>query len=216
MALKLVNASVIIVARDHNPSILHPSFLRANGVVEPDLALDGDPICTSAIARVPFANGITFIAEPARIQIVDGRPSDSLAGSSLPSYAVKYVETLPHVSYRAVGINFTGLLVTEAPGEAIVAEFLREGPWNDAGLRAQDCGLRLAFEAAPGFLRLSFDPGSVQRSGSSTAERGILIQANYHADVVNREEALPETLRLIGLFPIGGLTIALRSLGFSR
>ena len=85
MALELINTTVVVVAQDHNPSILHPSFLTANGVVPTDLELAGPSISTPAFARVLYRNGLSFQAEPDRINIVDGRPAQDQTTSPLPA-----------------------------------------------------------------------------------------------------------------------------------
>lgn len=197
MELELINVTVVVVAQDHNPSILHPSFLTASGIVSGELELSGDPVSTPAFSRVVYENGITFQAEPSRIQVLDGRPPQDLTKYSVPKYAAKYIESLPHVPYRAVGINFTSICADPKPNETITRRFLREGPWNDPDQPAKDLGLRLVYDAPPGVVRFSIDAGAVRRGEDDQRHTGVLIQANYHTDVEAPDDVLGQTLRFI-------------------
>ncbi len=201
MALELINATIVIVAQDHNPSILHPSFLVSTSVVPPDFELADSPISTPAFSRVVYKNGLSFQAEPDRINIVDGRPPEDPAASALPNYAAKYVGTLPHVPYRAVGINFTTIVLDQDPRMTIIRRFLRDGPWNDAELPAQGLGIKLVYGSDPGVLHLNIDAGSIRRASDGSTATGILVQANYHTDVQDEARAREETVGFIRLFP---------------
>ena len=113
---------------------------------------------------------------------------------------MRYVETLPHVPYRAVGINFSGIVLDQEPKQTIKQRFLRDGPWNDAELPAQALGLKFVYESSPGTLRLSIDTGSISRALDGSTAAGILVQANYHCDVGEGSDARDETLAFIRLF----------------
>src|SRR4051794_1104305 len=81
MKLEWLKASVVVAAREHNPTILHPAFLVAQEIVPPDWELAKDPICTPAFAIVTYRNGITFSVEGSRFQVSDTKLRIDLAKS---------------------------------------------------------------------------------------------------------------------------------------
>ena len=179
MRLETVNASVVINASHHNPSILHPSFLTSQQIVAPDWALAEPPICTPPLSIVKFRQGLVFTAEAEKLQVMDNSPADPPAQSMVPELASKYIETLPHVAYTAVGVNFKGFIEVVDASSFLIRTFLQAGPWNDGGLLAQSIGIRFVYEADGAKLRLSLDGGSLSRS-TGPSRNGIVVDANYH------------------------------------
>src|SRR5690348_7266953 len=106
--LELVEASVVVLAQDHNPSILHPSFLASQGIVPEEWQCAEPPICTPAFSVTSYANGVVFTVESHRFQVQDKNPQGNGSTSPAPELAARYIRKLPYVRYRAVGINLTG------------------------------------------------------------------------------------------------------------
>ena len=52
MGLAVLNRAVVVLAREHNPTILHPSFLGAQGIVPKDWQLAEPPMCTPPLSMV--------------------------------------------------------------------------------------------------------------------------------------------------------------------
>ena len=103
--------SIVITAQNHNPTILNPDFLIRNEIVPADWPLDRDrPILTTPVhSTLCFGVGVCFNIDPDRLSISDSAPTGDVF--PVPEIATKYLETLPHVNYRALGINFDKALV---------------------------------------------------------------------------------------------------------
>jgi hypothetical protein len=190
MTIELVQASIVVTANLHNPSILHPSFLKSEGIVPPDWELaEQPPISTSAVSAVQFRNGIAFTVEPMKLQILDQRPPEDARGAVLPDLALRYVEALPKVRYTAVGINFTGFLEHAEPAKYLVDRFLRAGPWNAEPQPLRGIELKFVYESAERRLQLSVAPGGIQATQENARPRqGVVISGNHHREVKKSED----------------------------
>jgi len=62
MTLSMLQASVVVTAESHNPTILHPHFLKTQGIVPPDFEPAESPVCTPPLAIVKYRNGLNYTA----------------------------------------------------------------------------------------------------------------------------------------------------------
>lgn len=123
--MNILNTSVVVLGENHNPSILHPSFLKAQKIVPSEwVPQEGRIICTPAFSETRYPNSIIFTVDPERIQIKDERPPEDVTKSLVTGLATKYVETLPHVPYKAVGVNFAAGIEKVDPGPWMIERAL--------------------------------------------------------------------------------------------
>ncbi len=189
-SISFANVSIVVAAEDHNPTILHPSFLQTEGIVPGDWEVRDDLICTPAFSSVSYANGIAFRVERNKLQIVDGDPDGDGTNSRIAGLAAHYVEKLPHVRYKAVGVNFVTFSDCENSDEYMVARFLRPGIWNDDELTPISMGVQLAYQITGATLNLSLKPGRSSKQGEEPARVGIVLEGNCHRDTQSTEEVL--------------------------
>ena len=178
MEIKKLNVSVVVLAMDHNPTILHPSFLESQGIVPKDWQLAEPPICTPPLSVVKYKNGINFSVESRKFQVVQAPPPDKLEDSEVPVVAIKYVEKLPYVRYTAVGINMVALIKDPEPEKTLINKFLVVEKCSVGGLNLESASLRLVYPMEKGRLNLSCEPGTIE----SEQLKGIVVNANYHTD----------------------------------
>lgn len=199
MSLEILDISVVVLARFHNPTVLHLDFLKREGIVPKDWQEDlGACITSLPFAAVKFTNGFSVTVEPNKLQVIDPSPPVDCRDSAAPTIAGKYVKTLPHVLYTAVGINLTGFVPKEKAKEYLVNRFLREGPWGEKPLNLSGFSAVLAFQLTDATVRFTFDSAKIDRGGTGERE-GLVVKANYHSDIAgeNTASALTETTRLI-------------------
>jgi hypothetical protein len=199
MSMKTLNRAVVVLAQDHNPTILHPAFLEAQSIVPKEWQLAEPPICTPALSVVKYANGVVLLVESNRLQVLENAPSEDAADSSVPDVAAKYVMTLPHVRYTAVGINSTVLAECGNPETAIIDRFLKSGPWNGGALQLKAAGLKFVYSAGGCLLRMSLDPGNTVIAGGEPLQ-GVIANANYQFDV-HPGSPVADVERAIRAFP---------------
>jgi hypothetical protein len=184
MPTEIFQLAVVIAANTHNPSILHPAFLRAERIVPPDWETKGNVISTPAISGFTYTNGIAISVEPAKLQVVDSRPPKDPRASKVPELARQYVTALPKVNYTAIGINLSAFWAQVNASEFLSARFLVDGPWKRAPLQPEGVEIRFLYRALDTQLRLSVGPETIQSAEmTGSARDGIGFHANYHRAV---------------------------------
>lgn len=196
---KILSESVVILAQDHNPSILHPYFLSSQAVVPDVWKLAQPPICTPPLSIVTYTNGISFTVESGKFQVAKSPATPHLKDSEVPACASKYISILPHVRYTAVGMNFGLMLPDPDPSKHLITQFLNPGPWNSDDLLLSEFAPRFVYSVEGGTLSLSCDPGTVAVDPSSETIKGIVVNANYHFNLPGGNP-LQEAVGKIGKF----------------
>lgn len=183
MKLELLNASAVVIANEHNPTILHPFFLKNQQIVPEDWDLAEPAICTPALSLAKFQNGVVFTVEGIKLQIMDNLPKFTEDQLSPAALADRYIKKLPYVTYTAVGINFSAFAECAAPESLVMKQFLKDGVWNSQEYAVKTMGLRLVYPLAEGQLRFTCDAGGVLKPGDTIQRNGLLMNGNYHIDI---------------------------------
>jgi hypothetical protein len=191
--LEFLDASVVVVAEAHNPSILHPAFLEAQGIAPSTWTLAEAPICTPALSFVRYSNGIVFTVDARKLQVLQMSPPRSVNEIGVSNLAQKYVECLPHVPYRAVGVNFSAVVEDAHASTTIIDRFLKQDAIQDQLSALKAVGLRFVLALDSGELRIDCDPGEVETATGKKS--GILVKANSHTDLdPGRRQAATEVI----------------------
>ncbi len=185
MDAQLVQFSVVVVGRTHNPSLLNPDFLAINGVVRKDWGWEvAETITIPPLAMVRYTNGVTLTVEHHKLQVVDQDVGGDPRQSKASTIARAYVETLPHVRYTAVGINFQTVAETGDPGQFLKERFLKPGAWDRPGQAVDSVGLRLVYPLDGGRVVMSLDAGEAEKvEGDKPSKKAVvLVNGNFHRD----------------------------------
>lgn len=186
MTIGHLEFSVVVVANDHNPTILNPDFLERQGIVQETWGWKamGPAITTPPFATASFDSKVTVSVEPNRLHVTDTSATGGPQSSKVVDIARKYVEVLPHVRYSAVGINFRSLVEHADANAFLKGHFLKSGRWDSEEHPLQSVGLKLAYPLEGGQLILSLDSGIVTRrlEEESKPISGVVVNANFHRD----------------------------------
>ena len=184
MDAHLIQFSVVVVGRTHNPSILNPNFLRENDIVPKEWGWEvSETVTTPPFAIVRYANGCSVSVEPYKLQVTDlsveADPTSSRAGE----IAAAYVRTLPHVRYTAAGINFQSIAEHDTPEAYLRDRFIKDGPWREYTLPLAAAGIRMIYPLKDSDrVTLSLDAGEAQRGDADKKAKVIIANANFHRD----------------------------------
>lgn len=180
MNAELVEFSVVVVANDHNPTILNPDFLGRTQIVRDDWnwRVIGQPITTPAISNVQYDSKVVVTVEPMKLQV-----SDNSGGSIEQNHTIdivsNYVSSLPHVQYSALGINFTATTMVNDAVEFLISRYLKDGAWNSNQNKMQGVGYKFTYELENGFITFSID-----RGGRAGVENPVVVtRANFHRNL---------------------------------
>lgn len=181
--IKLVELSVVLVADSNNPSILNPDFLRVNKIVDKDYGIQGTPISTPAFSQVAFNNRITVTSAPDRM-IFSQAGTLSEENAMLPKIAKRYLECVPHVPYRAIGINPKGFISGQEPNP--VAKMVRDnGSWMSFRDVTPELQLKAIYRYNERSIFLDIAGANTEENNKKTS--GILFQANIHRDLTETD-----------------------------
>ncbi len=173
--------SVVVAGKNHNPSILNPDFLKCNDIVPKDWELAQPPITTEMIAQVVFSNGVTVVSQQDKIIFSEPFSAEGSGSVETPGVTDRYLQTVPHVTYEAVGVNPKGHVVFDSDEEALrctVDTFLAKGPWLDFGGGVRATGVKFKYELEGRTLTLSIDTATFPSADSKTPL--VLFGANFH------------------------------------
>ena len=178
--------SAVVVANDHNPTIVNPDFLERQGIVQETWGwkVMGPATTTLPFATVSFDSQVTVSVEPNRLHVTDTSATGGPQSSKVVDIARKYVEVLPHVRYSAVGMNFLSVVEHAEANAFLKDHFLKSGPWDSAHRPLQSMGLKFVYPLEGGRLILSLDSGIVTRrlEEESKPISGVALHANFHRD----------------------------------
>ena len=179
----LIELSVVLLATSNNPSILNPDFLRYNEIVDANRQVQEPCISSPAYSQVTFQGGLTVKADPDRV-IFEQR-GDNLAIEDIvcPEMAKCYLKKVPHVPYRAIGINPKGFRLSEGEAADRVADALIDkGAWMSFKDLTPEIQLKAIYRYPERAIML--DIAEVKKKGTDGRHLpGILFQANFHRDI---------------------------------
>ena len=179
--LELVELSVVLVADSNNPSIVNPDFLKYNGIVDAGYEVQEFPISTPAFSQVAYKNGVTVTSDPARVLIQQTRELTK-ANVVSPEIAKRYLQCVPHVPYRAIGINPKGFRRILGQGPNVIANMLRDkGSWMSLQDVNPDVQLKAIYRYHGRVI--SLDVIGTQRTENDQKVPGVMFQANVHRDL---------------------------------
>lgn len=181
---ELVEYSLVAVAKNHNPTILNPDFLKRNSIVPDDWKVI-KPLCTDVISQVVFENGFVITVEPQRILFIEKNLNRSPSKPSIDKIAVRYIETLPHATYTAIGINFKGIVTfknQEEPALFVLNKIISRGPWKNLCGDLKDASIKFVYDIEGGKMILTVEPSIFIRTGKSQ-EFILSISSNFHRDL---------------------------------
>lgn len=186
MTKRLLQFSIVIIASDHNPTILNPDFLRVQCIVPEDWGweLASPTIVTPPFATVQYASGVSISVESNKLQIADTKTTEPIE-SKIVEIARQYATVVPHVRYTAVGINYRFAIEIEDAETYLKSHFLKDGPWDSEDNPINSVGLNFVYPVDSGRLVLSIESGIVSDTAHGEAQQKsvIIANANFHRDL---------------------------------
>ena len=171
--LRWLDFAVVLVGRNHNPSLINPDFLRIHGIVPDDLSPQ-QVVVVEPLALVEYKEGLSVHVEQGRMQVratLDG----TMPENPLPiGIAMKYVEVLPRIPYEAIGINWSVAIPMPGALAWLTDNLIQSRTWKFAEGRVTGARVEVAIEVGGPLLNLSWS------EGQGTAGDELLLSANFH------------------------------------
>ena len=188
-SLEIQELALIIAAKNYDPSTLNPSFLAYSGIVSNEWELAKQPVVTNKASLVVFKNGVKIAAQPDRFMFVESISNMNEQKPEAPEVARRYIETLRHIDYQALGINFKGYVAfnnsPSGPKEYLFEDLLKPGPWQDCGNASLQAGLNFVYTFEHNRLNLSINEAALPVSDSEQLPI-IMFSGNFGYDLSDR------------------------------
>ena len=176
---RLCNVSVVVTAEFHNPSILNPDFLVSRGIVPEDWTV-AETLTTPPVSVVRYTNGMAWTVDQSRLTVTEN--CGPAFGDHYDSHDLvnAYLNKLPHVPYRVLGLNCRVPTLQSDPRRWLVERFavdwLRDDP--------QVSGMRPAFalDAGDAVCNITFDEATSDAGPCVVAECNMHHQGPLNAD----------------------------------
>ena len=182
-SFKVVGVSAVLVANQHNPTIMNPDFLRSKEIAKPEWEAI-EAFSSSVFTRIGYSNGVFFTVDQNRCiieQRVDGEFKSSYEAHNC---AKKYAEVLEHTPYTAFGLNSNLLMPNEQPSDWLKSRFLRSEEWP-----GDIEPTNLVFRHVQDSVTYQF---SLNIGQSAEKEDSITIQCNFHFNIQNSSNKVKE------------------------
>ncbi|MFN5241747.1 MAG: hypothetical protein ACK513_00680 [Aphanizomenon sp.] len=181
-SLQLSEIAIALVAKDLNPAVLNPDFLKYTGIIPTDWELANQPIYNNNLVQLVYKNGVGIIVQPNRLNVLEMIGGKRPAEIQLATIALQLIEKLSEIEYQAVGINpkaFVNFPSVEDAYNYICGKLLAPGSWQEFGGSKVNAALQLSYPLKRGTLNLAINQVNVQ-VGEQEITPAILFSGNLN------------------------------------
>lgn len=179
--------SIVVVADNQNPSILNPDFLKYNKIVPSDWELAMPPICTPALSQVVFKNGVNIVSQSDRVTFWEALDSDNLV-FQIPEIFCEYIDIVPVVDYKAVGININAHLIIENKEnnqDTVLTKLISEGKWKNFQDKSPDAAVQFIYKLDNANLTIGIQEANMKKHPNNELVNVLNFAANFHRELTN-------------------------------
>lgn len=185
--LQITRLGIVILARNHNPSLLNPDFLKINEIVGSDWEVTSPSFTTETLSQVIYKNGVRIIVQPDQIAfdqlIKDGYSEDKVL---LQNVILKYLDVLPHVNYQSIGINPLGHIIfdTQEDLDNYFSNYLlRPGDWKNFSGKQPSLSGKFTYTFEDHEINILMEAVYITEKGNDDDQQlGILFKGNVNRD----------------------------------
>jgi len=190
--LQTQELAIAITAKNLNPSIINLDFLTYSNIISSEWELARQPIYTKNLTQLVFQNGIAIVAQPNRIVFAETIDTKDIQELQISKIAAKYIEKLPNVEYKAVGINPKGFVTfTESNGASnyLLNNLFASGEWREFGKTPVKAAIQLAYNLEYSQFNLTINEGLLKVSEEKSVP-AVLFSGNFDYKIsINEPEA---------------------------
>lgn len=197
MEVELIDRNITVLAELFNPSIFNEYWLRKNKIISDDVAITPASIFTQQFVNLQ-TNVFSASIMPNQLQF-------SYQSEDNINILIKLIDALPHIPYKAIGINFTYFLpITSDDGSnASRTRFTNDRTRLYSEFGDDNCrfGAYLSKDFSGSRLKLNILPVKAQKYTGVEVER-LQYAFNFHSDLIkeNSFEELKSKINSIQTF----------------
>jgi hypothetical protein len=189
--IQVQELAIAIAAKNFNPIILNPDFLKYGDLIPEDWELARSPVYTKDAVQLIFKNGVGIIAQPKRIVFVEALNTKNFDEIEIPDIARKFIEKLPKLDYQAVGINPRGYVSYSSNDEAyryFHQTLLNSGEWQNFGKAPVTASLQLAYSLENGQFNLTLNQGILKLPEDKSVPV-LLFSGNFNYEIASQVQS---------------------------
>lgn len=138
-----------------------------------------ESVITPPVSVVRYENGIEWTVDQSRLEV-----AEKCAGEFRDQYVVHqladgYLERLPHVPYRSLGLNCKVSMAINDSRRWITDRFLKQGKWLDGEPRILSMMPKFAVDASDAVCHIALNDATVEGLGGGH-ESAVAIDCNVH------------------------------------
>lgn len=189
--LNVREIAIAITAKNLNPTVINPDFLKYSDIIPEDWKLVKNPVYTKNLLQLFFENGIGIIVQPNRfifLEIVD--TAENIQNIKVPELVRKCINKLPKLEYQAVGINpraYVDFADSKETNKYLFENLLNSGSWQKFGNAPVKAGIQLSFTLDRGELNLGINEGNLP-SGDDNLRPIVLFSGNFNYRIRGNSE----------------------------
>lgn len=172
MDLNLEGMNIIVLAKNHNPSIVSKEWLKDNKIIENNIINFAHTPAFSVVETETFS----FVEDPDRLQVSIKKDVPENI-ERLQKIVSKYVEHLPETPYTAAGINYLYSIYSKKDGIKSIY-LVNEEKFDKLFPENYQLGGFIKFNYGDFLVRLSLQPED---------ENKIIADINFHSEVQNAQ-----------------------------
>ncbi len=168
-SIHIDSVSVVVTAEFHNPSILNPDFLVSRGIA-PETWAVAETLTTPPLSFVEYTNGVSLRVDPTRLTGTE--PGGDGQRQEAHKLVLAYLRRLPHVPYRALGLNCLMSTVLDEPEAWLIEQFAPS--WLSEEARLTGIAPKVTYDAGH---------GAVCHVGLAATDDGagrVVVDCNVH------------------------------------
>ncbi|MCY4509271.1 MAG: hypothetical protein OXG35_20270 [Acidobacteria bacterium] len=174
--LRLHAVSVVVTAAFHNPSILNPDFLVSRAIVPEDWNV-AETLTTPPVAVVKYDNGIAWTVDESRLTVTEESGPEFGDTYLVHGLVDAYLEKLPHVPYRGLGLNWQVTVPQADPGRWLIERFAAD--WLRADPQVRALQPMFALDAGSAVCRITFTDAGGGEAACVAAECNMHHQGPF-------------------------------------
>lgn len=187
--MKLSGSSCVIIADQHNPSILNPDWLVKTEIIHPEWKLADASITTPLFARCSYVNKVQLILEPAKLTVESMTVDDNDLSCELPRIVRKYVDALPHIPYKQIGNNFRFSVGVPDVLSRLKNKLIQKGNWNADNISKIIATLQ--YSCNDYSINLTIESSDFKgENGAAEGEPALILGFNYHRELSNSDSLI--------------------------
>ncbi|MBK1990320.1 hypothetical protein A0J48_022810 [Sphaerospermopsis aphanizomenoides BCCUSP55] len=180
-SFEIQELAIAITAKNLNPTVITPDFLKYTGIVPAEWELARQPVYTNGVLQIFFTNGVGIVAQPNSVTVVEAIGGKKPEEIQVQNITQQLVEKLSQVEYQRIGVNPRGFIIFNSDEEVyqyINGKLLSPGSWQEFEGAKVSAALQLSYPLKRGLLNLNINQANVQFPDKVAA--AILFSGNFN------------------------------------